>query len=151
MAFEPARGFHAATGILGAARVVAVKGAREAVLSRCRAWRREGTEHALFDQHRAALHDHVESLARRGLRVLVVALATTVATQLGQTVLTATQDPFVLAAGLGSAGLLVAIVQTPGLSQVFGCTPLDPGGWMIAATAATAGSVGALVLSRLVG
>jgi cation-transporting ATPase I len=84
-------------------------------------------------------------------RASTVALATTVGTQLGQTLLTATRDPFVLAAGLGSAGLLVAIVQTPGLSQLFGCTPLDPGGWMIATTAATAGSFGALLLPRLVG
>lgn len=46
-----------------------------------------------------------------------------------------------------------AIVQTPGVSQFFGCTPLGPVGWaqaMTAAAGATAlASVAAPVLDRL--
>ena len=47
-------------------------------------------------------------------------------TQLGQTIVAGGRDPLVLAAGLGSSALLAALIQTPGLSQLFGCTPLDP-------------------------
>jgi hypothetical protein len=32
-------------------------------------------------------------------------------------------------------------VQTPGLSQFFGCTPLGPVGWGIAVTSATAATL----------
>jgi cation-transporting ATPase I len=79
-------------------------------------------------------------------RAGTIALATTVGTQLGQTILTAHRDPLVLGAGLGSAALLGAIVQTPGLSQLFGCTPLDPLAWAVAVAWSTAGSLGASVL-----
>lgn len=113
-------------------------------LDRAIAWRAAATAGATMAGWTAA------RLTGPPARASTVALASTVGAQLGQTVLTATRDPFVLAAGLGSAGLLVAIVQTPGLSQLFGCTPLDPAGWMIAATAASAASVGALVLPGLV-
>jgi hypothetical protein len=44
----------------------------------------------------------------------------------------------VLASSAGSAGVLAGIVQTPGLSQLFGCTA-GPGGWAIAGSA-TAGA-----------
>jgi len=39
------------------------------------------------------------------------------------------RNPLVLATGLGSTAVLVGIIQTPGLSQFFGCTPLDPLAW----------------------
>jgi len=49
----------------------------------------------------------------------------------------------VLAAGLGSAALLAAVIQLPGLSQFFGCTPLGPVGWSIAlGSAGAAGLLG---------
>ena len=38
-------------------------------------------------------------------------------------------QPARLATALGSAGVLVAIVQTPGVSHFFGCTPLGPVAW----------------------
>jgi cation-transporting P-type ATPase I len=38
----------------------------------------------------------------------------------------------VLASTLGSVAVLATIVQTPGLSQFFGCTPVGPIGWSIA-------------------
>ncbi|HUH70998.1 MAG TPA: cation-translocating P-type ATPase [Mycobacterium sp.] len=77
-------------------------------------------------------------------RTATMGLTALVTTQLAQTLLTRRHSPLVLATALGSAGVLVAIVQTPGISQFFGCTPLGPVAWsgVISATAgATAVSV----------
>jgi cation-transporting ATPase I len=76
----------------------------------------------------------------RGRRASTVALAGLVGTQLGQTLLSGRRDPMVTLAALGSTAVLVAIVQTPGVSQFFGCTPLGPVGWGIAAGASVAGT-----------
>jgi cation-transporting P-type ATPase I len=65
-------------------------------------------------------------------RATTVALAGLVGAQLGQTLVSGGRDPLVVLAALGSAALLVGIVQTPGLSQFFDCTPLGPLGWGIA-------------------
>ncbi|MFE9651586.1 HAD-IC family P-type ATPase [Micromonospora sp. NPDC006431] len=65
-----------------------------------------------------------------------VALASLVGTQLGQTVLAGGTSPTVLASTAASIGVLVAVVQTPGVSQFFGCTPLGPVSWTIAAGSA---------------
>jgi hypothetical protein len=50
---------------------------------------------------------------------------------------------------VGSGALLVVVVQTPGVSQLFGCTPLDPLGWGTAAVASAAGTGAALLLPRV--
>ena len=77
-------------------------------------------------------------------RASTIALAALVGAELGQTLLLAHGDPLVLATGLGSAAALAAVIQTPGVSQFFGCTPLDPIAWAVvlacsaAATAASA-------------
>jgi magnesium-transporting ATPase (P-type) len=76
-------------------------------------------------------------LTGRAQRARTVALAALVGTQLGQTVLVGRASPGVLAASLGSAAALAAVVQTPGVSQFFGCTPLGPVGWGCALGAAT--------------
>jgi cation-transporting P-type ATPase I len=82
-------------------------------------------------------------LTGRRRRASTVALVALVGTQLAQTVSAGGGDRTVLAAGLGSAALLAAIIQTPGLSQFFGCTPLGPAGWSIAlGSAGTAGLLG---------
>ena len=82
-------------------------------------------------------------LTGRGRRASTVALAALVGTQLAQTLSAGGGDRTVLAAGLGSAVLLAAIIQTPGLSQFFGCTPLGPVGWSIAlGSAGAAGLLG---------
>ncbi len=65
----------------------------------------------------------------RRRRASTVALAALVGTQLGQTLTQGWRNPAVLASGLGSAAVLAALVQTPGASQFFGCTPLGPVGW----------------------
>jgi cation-transporting ATPase I len=77
-----------------------------------------------------------------------VGMTAVVGAQLGQTILVGGRDPVVLAAGLGSAALLAAIVQTPGVSHAFGCRPLGPIGWAVSTTASAAATVGAAVLPR---
>jgi cation-transporting ATPase I len=51
----------------------------------------------------------------------------------------------VLASSAGSAAVLAGIVQTPGLGQLFGCTPLGPVAWAIAGSA----TAGATVITAL--
>ena len=83
-------------------------------------------------------------------RARTVGLAALVGTQLGQTLATGRPSRTTVASVLGSGALLVAVVQTPGVSQLFGCTPLDPLGWGTAAVAAAAGTGAAVLLPRLV-
>ena len=80
----------------------------------------------------------------RRRRAGTVALVALVGTQLGQTAVSGGTSPVVLASTLASGAALVGIVQTPVVSQFFGCTPLGPVGWGIAlgsSAAATAASV----------
>ncbi|MEU2613870.1 HAD-IC family P-type ATPase [Micromonospora sp. NPDC007271] len=83
-------------------------------------------------------------------RAGTVALASLVGTQLGQTVLAGGTSPTVLASTAASIGVLVGVVQTPGLSQFFGCTPLGPVGWTIAAGSALGATFANGALTRLV-
>jgi cation-transporting ATPase I len=73
--FAPERGFHAASGPANGGRVLAVKGAPEAVLPRCTHWIINGRRTPLGAKRRATLHEHVDVLAGQGLRVLAVAEA----------------------------------------------------------------------------
>jgi magnesium-transporting ATPase (P-type) len=114
-----------------------------AALDRAIAWRAGTTATA------TGLAWALGSLSGPPARARTIALVTLTGTQLGQTIATGGPDPLVLAAGLGSTALLSAIVQTPGLSQLFGCTPLDPLGWGIAGSCALAGTAAAAVLPRL--
>lgn len=77
----------------------------------------------------------------RGRRASTVALASLVGTQLGQTLVTGGTDRSTLAASLGSAAVLALVIQTPGVSRFFGCTPLGPVGWTIALGSATSATV----------
>jgi cation-transporting P-type ATPase I len=79
-------------------------------------------------------------------RTATMGLTALVTTQLAQTLLTRRHSPLVLATALGSAGVLVAIVQTPGVSQFFGCTPLGPVAWS-GVVSATAGATAVSVLA----
>src|SRR5271169_5974293 len=74
-------------------------------------------------------------------RTATMGLTALVTTQLAQTLLTRRHSPLVVATALGSSAVLVAIVQTPGVSHFFGCTPLGPVAWtgVIGATAAATG------------
>ena len=62
-------------------------------------------------------------------RSATMGLTALVGTQLAQTLAARRHSPLVLATTAGSAAVLVAIVQTPGVSQFFGCTPLGPAAW----------------------
>jgi cation-transporting P-type ATPase I len=79
-------------------------------------------------------------------RTSTMGLTALVTTQLAQTLLTRRHSPLVLATALGSAGVLVAIVQTPGISQFFGCTPLGPVAWS-GVLGSTAGATAVSVLA----
>ncbi len=99
----------------------------------------------------ALLAWQIGRLTGRGRRADTIALAALVGTQLGQTLVVGGRNPLVLATGVGSAVALFAVIQTPGVSQFFGCTPLGPVGWATAtgsAAAATALSVAAPPLLR---
>lgn len=85
----------------------------------------------------------------RPARARTVGLAALVGTELGQTLLVGGRSPTVALASLASTGVLIAVVQTPGVSQFFGCTPLGPVGWTIAAGSSITGTAGSLLLPRL--
>ncbi|MGW0466267.1 HAD-IC family P-type ATPase [Streptomyces sp. NPDC003027] len=91
----------------------------------------------------AALAWAAARLTGRGRRAGTVALAAVVGTQLAQTLTAGGLDRNVLTAGIGSAAVLVAIIQTPGVSQFFGCTPLGPMAWAI--------TLGAMAAALLLG
>lgn len=79
-------------------------------------------------------------------RTATMGLTAVVTTQLAQTLLTRRHSPLVLGTALGSVGVLVAIVQTPGVSHFFGCTPLGPVAWS-GVIGATAGATAVFVLA----
>lgn len=79
-------------------------------------------------------------------RANTVGLLALVGTQLGQTVAAGGINRPVVTTSLASAAALGAIVQTPGLSRLFGCRPVGPLGWVTAIGASTfATTVGAKV------
>ncbi|MFJ9770543.1 HAD-IC family P-type ATPase [Kitasatospora sp. NPDC101157] len=72
-------------------------------------------------------------------RTSTMALCGVVGAQLAQTLTGRARSPLVLATVLGSAAALAVIVQTPGVSRFFGCTPLGPVAWTgVAASIAVA-------------
>lgn len=85
-------------------------------------------------------------LTGRPARARSIGLAALVGTQLAQTAAIAGRDVRAIASMGGSAAALVAVVQTPGISRFFGCTPLGPVGW----ATATGAAVGATALGALV-
>ncbi|MCU1353486.1 MAG: ctpI, partial [Acidimicrobiales bacterium] len=86
----------------------------------------------------------------RGARASTVALAALVGTQLGQTLMTG-RDPVVVACAVGSWAALVVTIETPGLSQAFGCTPLGPVAWSMVGGASLLGVAASPLVSRVVG
>ncbi|MBU3751851.1 MAG: cation-translocating P-type ATPase, partial [Mycobacterium sp.] len=81
-------------------------------------------------------------------RAATIALVGLVSTQLAQTI-TDSRSPLVLVTAAGSFLGLAAVISTPGLSQLFGCIPLDPLGWgqaFLATAAAAAVSIAAPVV-----
>ncbi|MBO0873104.1 MAG: cation-translocating P-type ATPase, partial [Pseudonocardia sp.] len=76
-------------------------------------------------------------------------LVALVAAQLGQTIAVRGRTPLVIAAALGSLGLLALAVQTPGVSHIVGSRPLLPHQWGLALTAASAATAAQLLGQRL--
>ncbi|MDO0931057.1 cation-translocating P-type ATPase [Streptomyces sp. DG2A-72] len=72
-------------------------------------------------------------------RTTTMALCAVVGTQLAQTLADRSGSPLVRVTSFGSAAALVLLVQTPGVSNALGCTPLGPVAW--------AGVVAAIVLA----
>ena len=79
----------------------------------------------------------------RRARAGTMALGALVATQLGQTLITARHSPLVIGTSLASAAALFAVVETPVVSHFFGCTPLGPVAWGIVGTSAAAATLAA--------
>ena len=79
-------------------------------------------------------------------RTSTMALCGVVGAQLTQTLLGRGRSPLVLATVFGSAAFLTALVQTPGVSHFFGCTPLGPVAWTGVAAAVGLAALGPWVL-----
>ncbi|GGJ69310.1 cation-translocating P-type ATPase [Streptomyces brasiliensis] len=75
-------------------------------------------------------------------RTSTMALCGVVGAQLTQTVTGRRHSPLVLVTVLGSAAVLIGLIQTPLISQFFGCTPLGPVAWAGVATAMAVAALG---------
>ncbi|CAL9531325.1 Potassium-transporting ATPase ATP-binding subunit [Streptomyces sp. enrichment culture] len=82
-------------------------------------------------------------------RSTTMALCAVVGTQLAQTLSDRRGSHLVQATSLGSAAALVALVQTPAASHLFGCTPLGPLAWAGVAAAIALALAGQRVAPRL--
>jgi cation-transporting ATPase I len=82
-------------------------------------------------------------------RAGTVALVGIVSAQLGQTLIIGWRSPLVVAASVVSLAALAGVIQSPGVSQFFGCRPLGPIGWGVGLSAATAASLAALLVARV--
>ena len=69
-------------------------------------------------------------------------LGALVLTELGQTLVSGWRSPLVVITCVVSAAALVAVVEMPGVSQFFGCTPLGPAAWTIVAASSAAATIG---------
>jgi cation-transporting ATPase I len=85
----------------------------------------------------------------RGARARTVGLVALVSAQLGQTMVAGGHSPLVFVTGTASFMVLTVVVQTPGVSQFFGCTPLGPVGWAIAGTSASLATAASVIGSHL--
>lgn len=85
-------------------------------------------------------------------RAATIALIGLVSTQLAQT-LADSHGVLVVSTAAGSFLVLAAVISTPGLSQIFGCTPVGPVGWgqafLATAVAAALSAVAPAALERL--
>ncbi|MFZ2174773.1 MAG: cation-translocating P-type ATPase, partial [Rhodococcus sp. (in: high G+C Gram-positive bacteria)] len=84
----------------------------------------------------------------RARRASTVALVALVGTQLGQTLIDS-RSPLVVVTAGGSLAVLGALISTPGVSHLLGCTPLGPVGWTQALGAAGAWTAVAALAPRV--
>ncbi|EFL20695.1 E1-E2 family cation-transporting ATPase [Streptomyces himastatinicus ATCC 53653] len=85
----------------------------------------------------------------RARRASTMGLAALVGTQLGQTFITDWHSPLVLVTGVASAAVLFAVIETPGISHFFGCTPLGPVAWTVVGVCSAGATLGAAAAPRL--
>jgi cation-transporting P-type ATPase I len=83
-------------------------------------------------------------------RASTMGLAALIASQLGQTAWAGRRSPLVVLTAAASLAALAAVVQTPGVSRFFGCTPLDPLSWLVVLGWAGTATVGSELGPRLV-
>lgn len=76
-------------------------------------------------------------------------LVAVVSTQLGQTLLSGGANTPVLVTGFGSVAALIAMIQTPGISRFFGCTPLGPLAWSTALGSSAAATYLSVTVPRI--
>jgi cation-transporting ATPase I len=82
-------------------------------------------------------------------RSTTMALCALVGTQLAQTLADRRGSPLVRATAIGSAAALFVLIETPGASQFFGCTPLGPVAWAGVAAAIVVAVMGQRALPQL--
>lgn len=83
-------------------------------------------------------------------RASTVGLLALVGAQLGQTIAAGGMSRPVVMTSLLSTAALASIVQTPGVSQFFGCRPLTPVGWALAAGSSALATAAALAFPQIV-
>nr|WP_231984156.1 HAD-IC family P-type ATPase [Mycobacterium sp. E342] len=81
-------------------------------------------------------------------RASTVALISLVAVELGQTVVDS-HAPLVLVTAAGSFAAFAAMITTPGISQLLGCTPVGPVGWAQGLGTAAAAILAVAATNRL--
>nr|WP_244168156.1 cation-translocating P-type ATPase [Mycobacterium paraffinicum] len=81
-------------------------------------------------------------------RASTVALISLVSVELGQTVVDS-HAPLVLLTAAGSFAAFTAMITTPGISQLLGCTPVGPVGWAQGLGTATAAVLAVAAANRL--
>ncbi|GAB3973308.1 cation-translocating P-type ATPase [Actinoallomurus acanthiterrae] len=97
----------------------------------------------------ASLAWYAGRITGRSRRADTMGLAALVSTQLGQTLSIGRGNPLVLVTCVASAAVLVGIVETPGVSHFFGCTPLGPIAWGTVAASSAAGTAAAALAPRI--
>ncbi|MCT7660852.1 cation-translocating P-type ATPase [Mycobacterium deserti] len=81
-------------------------------------------------------------------RAATAALIGLVSTQILQTLIDS-HGPLVVATNVGTFAVMIGIVSTPGVSQLFGCTPVGPIAWSQAFGAAVAATMISALASRV--
>jgi cation-transporting P-type ATPase I len=81
-------------------------------------------------------------------RAATAALIGLVSTQVAQTLIDS-HGPLVVATNVGTFAVMAGIISTPGVSQLFGCTPVGPVAWGQAMSAAAGATILSAVAPRL--
>jgi cation-transporting ATPase I len=84
-------------------------------------------------------------------RANTIGLAALVGGQLGQTLVVGGRNPGVGLTAVASSAVLVTVIQTPGLSQFFDCTPLDPLAWTIVVVTSAAAAAASVAVPAAAG